>query len=158
MRCFGNLFVGRQTFTWTKSQHTLKAGAEFRANRDTTYFGTGINGMYVFGGGTSYAPVAIRSLSGANNIAAGAPLPDTLSALLTASLFSYGVAVAPPQFPQGDQIAESPPSLVMRSISSSRIRGKSPAAWSSITDCVMKCTGPSRSAPGVPPPLKGMNI
>jgi hypothetical protein len=104
MRCFGNLFVGRQTFTWLKGKHAIKAGGEFRANRDTTYFGIGINGSYVFGGGTSYAPVAIRSLSGAHNIAEGAPLPDTLSALLTASPFSYTVAVAPPQFPQGDQI------------------------------------------------------
>jgi hypothetical protein len=89
---------------WTKGKHTIKAGGEFRANRDTTYFGIGINGSYVFGGGTAYAPVAIRSLSGAHNIAVGAALPDTLSALLTASPFAYSTAVAPPIFPQGDQI------------------------------------------------------
>lgn len=104
IRDFGNLYVGRHTMTWTTPKHTVKAGGEFRANRDSTYFGTGVNGTYVFGGGTSYAPVAIRSLSGAHNIAAGDPLPDTLSALLTASPFSYNVAVAPPEFPQGDQI------------------------------------------------------
>ena len=34
----------------------------------------------------------------------GAPLPDTLSALLTASPFTYTVAVAPSIFPQGNQM------------------------------------------------------
>ena len=100
----GNLFQGRQTFSWTKGRHALKAGAEVRANRDTTYFGLGINGQYTFGGGTAYAPVAIRSLSGLHDIGAGAALPDTLSALLTASAFSFTIGVAPSYFPQGDQI------------------------------------------------------
>ncbi len=63
----GNLFVGRQSFTWTTPKHTIKAGGEWRGNRDTTYFGIGnINGsLDVFGGGTLYAPLAICSLSGA---------------------------------------------------------------------------------------------
>ena len=34
----------------------------------------------------------------------GDPLPDTLTGLLTASPFAYTLAVAPPFFPQGDQI------------------------------------------------------
>ncbi len=104
MTAFGNLFQGRQNFTLALNKHTLKWGAEFRANRDSTYFGTAPNGSYTFGGGTAYAPVNIRSLSGSHNIPAGAPLPDTLSALLSASPFAYTVAVAPQIFPQGDQI------------------------------------------------------
>jgi len=101
---YGNLFQGRQTFSWTTGKHAAKAGVEFRANRDSTYFGTSPNGSYTFGGGTAYSPVLIRSLSGAHDVAAGAPLPDTLSALLTASPFAYSLAVAPAYFPQGDQI------------------------------------------------------
>ncbi len=100
----GNLFQGRQSFSWIKGQHAWKAGAEFRANRDSTYFGQNINGSYTFGGGTAYAPAVIRSLSGTHDIAAGDPLPDTLSALLTGSPFAYTQAVAPQYFPQGDQI------------------------------------------------------
>ena len=101
---FGNLFQGRQSFTWTRSKHTVKAGGEFRANRDTTYFGTAPNGQYVFGGGAAFATTAIRSLSGQHDVQVGQQLPDTLSALLLGSAFSYSVAVAPPQFPQGSQI------------------------------------------------------
>ncbi len=100
----GNLFQGRETLTWIRGKHTIKAGAEFRANRDSTYFGTAPNGQYTFGGGTAYAPVNIPSLSGTHNIPAGAPLPDTLSALLSGSAFAYTIAVAPPSFPQGSQI------------------------------------------------------
>jgi hypothetical protein len=100
----GNLFVGRQSFAWTRGKHSFKFGGEFRANRDTTYFGTSPNGQYVFGGGAAFATSPIRSASGAHDIAVGQQLPDTLSAFLLGSAFSYTVAVAPPQFPQGDQI------------------------------------------------------
>ncbi len=100
----GNLFVGRQSFAWTRGQHSFKFGGEFRANRDTTYFGMSPNGQYVFGGGAAFATSAIRSASGAHDVAVGQQLPDTLSAFLLGSAFSYTVAVAPPQFPQGDQI------------------------------------------------------
>ena len=100
----GNLFQGRQNLAWIRGKHSLKAGVEFRANRDTTYFGVTPNGQYTFGGGTAYSPVDIPSASGTHNIPAGAPLPDTLSALLTGSAFAYTIAVAPPNFPQGDQI------------------------------------------------------
>jgi hypothetical protein len=100
----GNLFQGSQNFSWLKGKHSFKAGAEVRANRDTTYFGLGINGQYTFGGGMAYSPFAIHSQSGMHDVAAGAPLPDTLSALLTASAFSYAIAVAPSYFPQGNQI------------------------------------------------------
>lgn len=101
---YGNLFQGRQNVSWTNGKHSVKAGAEFRANRDTSYFGTSPNGEYTFGGGTAYSPVDIRSLSGLHIIHAGDPLPDTLTGLLTASPFAYTLAVAPPFFPQGDQI------------------------------------------------------
>jgi hypothetical protein len=101
---YGNLFQGQTNISWTVGKHNIKVGTEFRANRDSTYFGTTPNGSYTFGGGTSYAPFAIRSLSGAHDIAQGAPLPDTLSALVTASPFTYVAAVAPSIFPQGDQI------------------------------------------------------
>jgi len=100
----GNLFQGRQNFVWTRAKHSIKAGGEFRANRDTTYFGTTPNGQYTFGSGASFATAAIASASGAHNIAAGQQLPDTLSAFLLGSAFSYTTAVAPPQFPQGNQI------------------------------------------------------
>ena len=100
----GNLFQGRETSSWTFRRHSIKAGGEFRANRDSTYFGTAPNGAYTFGGGTAYSTGNIRSLSGAHDIGVGDPLPDTLSALLTGSAFAYSVAVAPLGFPQGDQI------------------------------------------------------
>ena len=100
----GNLFQGRENLTWTSARHSFKAGAEFRANRDTTYFGTSPNGQYTFGGGASYATADIRSLSGLHDVQVGDRLPDTLSALLMGSAFSYTVAVAPAGFPQGDQI------------------------------------------------------
>jgi hypothetical protein len=104
LTAIGNLFQGRLNLSWKLQKHAFKAGAEFRANRDTTYFGLSPNGSYTFGGGTAYAPFPIHSLSGTHDIAAGAPLPDTLSALLTASPFAYTLAVAPAYFPQGDQI------------------------------------------------------
>lgn len=101
---YGNLFEGRQDFTWMRGAHTIRAGGMFVANRDTTYFGTAPNGQYTFGGGSAYATAAIRSASGQHNIAVGQQLPDSLTALLLGSAFSYTVAVAPEQFPQGNQI------------------------------------------------------
>lgn len=101
---FGNLVTASQNFAVTRSKHTIKTGVEFRANRDTTYFGSSPNGQFTFGGGAAYATAAIRSATGAHNIQPGQQLPDTLTALLLGSAFSYTVAVAPPEFPQGDQI------------------------------------------------------
>jgi len=100
----GNLFMGRQSVAWTRGRHAFKFGGEFRANRDTTYFGIAPDGQYVFGGGAAFATSPILSASGGHDIAVGQQLPDTLSAFLLGSAFSYGVAVAPPQFPQGSQI------------------------------------------------------
>ena len=100
----GNLYQGRETLAWTSQRHAIKAGGEFRANRDSTYYGTAPNGAYTFGGGTAYSTANIRSLSGAHDVGIGDALPDTLSALLTGSAFAYSVAVAPPGFPQESQI------------------------------------------------------
>jgi hypothetical protein len=107
MASFGNLFQVRHNLTWTRKKHTWKAGFEIRANRDTTLFGISPNGEYTFGGGTAYSPVAIQSLSGGHDIQPGDPLPDTLTGLLTASAFTYAVAVAPAIFSQGDHIGDS---------------------------------------------------
>ncbi|MBB5342315.1 TonB-dependent receptor [Tunturibacter empetritectus] len=101
---YGNLFQARQNFVITIGRHLIKAGGEFRANRDTTYFGTSPNGEYDFGGGTAYSPVNITSQSGAHNIRVGDPLPDTLSGLLTGSAFVYTTAVASPYVSGGDHI------------------------------------------------------
>ncbi len=104
---YGSLFQARQNFTKTHGNHTWRAGFEGRFNVDTTIFGVSTNGLYVFGGGAAYSPVAIRSLSGAHDISVGQALPDSLTGLLTATPFQYSIAVAPPQFPQGDHIDEA---------------------------------------------------
>jgi hypothetical protein len=104
---YGNLFQVRQNFTWTHAKHNFKAGGEMRANRDTTVFGISPNGEYQFGGGVAYSPVNIHSSSGLHDIHVGDPLPDTLTGLLTASAFTYTVAVAPLMFAQGDRIGDS---------------------------------------------------
>jgi hypothetical protein len=51
--------------------------------------------------------VEIRSASGAHNVHPGDLLPDALTGLLTASAFTYSLAVAPAQFAQGDHIGDS---------------------------------------------------
>ena len=104
VRAFGNLFHARENVSFTTASHAFKTGAEVRLNRDSTYYGTSPNGEYDFGGGTAYSPVAIRSSSGTHDIRPGDPLPDTLSALLTGSPFSYTRAVAPSYFSNGQQI------------------------------------------------------
>ena len=101
---YGNLYQGRQNVTYIRGSHTFKAGFEARRNRDTTVFGLSPNGQYTFGGGTAYAPVPILSQSGRHQILPGDPLPDSLTAFLTGTPFSYTIAVAPAQFPSGDHI------------------------------------------------------
>jgi len=46
----------------------------------------------------------MRSVNGRHQILPGDPMPDSLSAFLTAPPFSYDISVSPPQFPQGDHI------------------------------------------------------
>ncbi len=101
---WANLYETRDNLTFTRGDHTYKAGFELRANRDTGTLGFYPNGAYTFGGGTSYSPVDIVSSSGHSGIGAGDPLPDTLSAFLTASPFSYQISVAPAGFPEGQKV------------------------------------------------------
>jgi hypothetical protein len=101
---WANLYQTRENLTYTRGKHTYKAGFEVRLNRDTGVFGLGPNGVYTFGGGTSYSPVNIVSESGRSGIQAGAPLPDALTSFLTASPFSYQIAVAPQSLPQGQNL------------------------------------------------------
>jgi Carboxypeptidase regulatory-like domain len=112
MQAYGNLFQGRQTASYIRGPHALKAGFEARLNRDTTYFGVAPNGEYDFGGGKAYAIEAIASQSGNHNINPGDPLPDTLSAFLSGSPFLYTVAIAPPYFSNGEHIG---PAAISRS-------------------------------------------
>jgi len=102
MQAYGNLFQGRENVAYVTPRHAFKFGAEFRGNRDTTYFGISPNGEYDFGGGTAYATEAIPSQSGTHNIQPGDPLPDTLSGFLSGSSFVYTVALAP-KFISGGQ-------------------------------------------------------
>ncbi len=101
---YGNVFQARENVSYIHGAHTLKAGFEVRANRDTSVFGFYPNGEYTFGGGTAYAPVEIRSRSGRHDIQPGDPLPDALTGFLTATPFSYSIAVSPAEFPQGDHL------------------------------------------------------
>ena len=101
---FNNLFSLRQVASYTTDHHAIKAGAEVRLNRDTSYFGQSPNGEYDFGGGTSYSPVELRSQSGAHTVHPGDALPDTLSSLLLGSAFVYTVAVAPSFISGGQHI------------------------------------------------------
>jgi hypothetical protein len=104
---YGIVFQARQTVAYTVGKHAYRAGFEVWANRDTTVFGLAPNGEYTFGGGTVYSPVVLQSVSGRHQILPGDPLPDSLSAFLTATPFSYDLSVSPPQFPQGDHIGWS---------------------------------------------------
>ncbi len=119
MQAYGNLFQGRQNVTYTRGQHTMKAGLEVRLNRDTTYFGISPNGEYDFGGGTAYATEFIPSQSGSHNVNPGDPLPDTLSSFLSGSPFVYTVAIAPPYFSNGPHIG---PAAISRSDSNAYIQ------------------------------------
>ncbi len=103
---FGNLFQGRQSFSYARGAHTVKLGGEARFNLDTSFFVYGPNGSYTFGGGTAYSPVAIPSASGLRNVRAGDVLPDTLSAFLTATPFSFSTETAPEQLGQSARIGE----------------------------------------------------
>ncbi len=104
---FGNLFQGRYSLAYWRGSHQFKMGFETRLNRDTTVFAFYPNGQYSFGGGTVYSPVGIRSQSGRHNILVGDPLPDTLTAFLTAAPFSFSTSVSPPIFAQGNRQGSS---------------------------------------------------
>ena len=100
---FGNLFQLRQNMSFLRGKHAFKWGAELRWNRDITVFGTNINGLYSFGGGTAFSPVFVPSASGTHDIHVGDPLPDSLTGLLTATPYSYNVVVAASFTQTGDR-------------------------------------------------------
>jgi hypothetical protein len=104
---YGNLFQLRQDMSDVRGSHAFKWGVEIRLNRDATIFGTNPNGIYSFGGGTAYSPVHIASASGQNDIQVGDPLPDSLTGLLTATPYSYGVIGAASFTPKGDRFDEA---------------------------------------------------
>jgi hypothetical protein len=112
MQAYGNLFHARQTVTWNRAAHTVKAGFEARLNRDTTYFGISPNGEYDFGGGSAYSTEYIPSLSGMHDVGVGDLLPDTLSGFLSGSPAAYTVAIASNQFSDGTHIG---PAAISRS-------------------------------------------
>ena len=103
----GDLYQIRWDTSYTHGTHNFKWGLDIRANRDTTIFGTNPNGVYTFGGGTAYSPVAITSASGLHNIQPGQPLPDALTGLLTATPYSYSITAAAAGTPTGDKFDEA---------------------------------------------------
>src|SRR5882672_2898366 len=104
---FGNLYQLKHDMSYVHSSHAFKWGTEIRFNRDATIFGTNPNGLYSFGGGTAYSPVLITSASGTHDIQPGDPLPDSLTGLLTATPYSYGVIAAASVTPTGDRFDEA---------------------------------------------------
>ncbi len=104
---YGNLYQLKHDMSYVHSNHAFKFGVEIRFNRDATIFGTNPNGIYSFGGGTAYSPVLITSASGTHDIQPGDPLPDSLTGLLTAAPYSYGVIAAADVTPKGDKFDEA---------------------------------------------------
>lgn len=104
---YGNVYQIKQDMVYVHGTHTFKWGLEIRLNKDATIFGTNPSGVYTFGGGTAFSPVAITSASGLHNIQPGAPLPDALTGLLTATPYSYSITAAASVTPKGDKFDEA---------------------------------------------------
>jgi hypothetical protein len=110
---YGNLYQFKQDMAFVRGSHVFKWGVEIRANRDSTIFGVNPNGAYQFGGGTAYCcgdgktPVTIASASGTHDISLGDPLPDSLTALLTATPYSYTITAPASITPIGDKFDEA---------------------------------------------------
>ena len=104
---YSNLYQLKQDFAFTRGSHAFKWGTEIRVNRDSTIFGTNPNGSYTFGGGPAYSPVFIPSASGTHDIQIGDLLPDSLTGLLTATPYSYGVTAAADLTPVGGKFNEA---------------------------------------------------
>lgn len=104
---FGNLFQLKHDMADIQGNHTFKWGVEIRVNRDATIWGVNPNGLYTFGGGTAYSPVAIVSASGQHDVQPGDPLPDALSGFLTASPYLYTVSAISDITPGGDRFDEA---------------------------------------------------
>jgi hypothetical protein len=104
---FGNVYQFKHDISYVHESHTFKWGAEIRLNKDATIFGTNPNGAYMFGGGTAYSPVLITSASGEHNILPGAPLPDALTGLLTATPYSFTISALEGLTPGGKRFDEA---------------------------------------------------
>jgi len=106
---YSNLYQFKQDFAWTHRSHAWKWGTEMRVNRDSTIFGVNPNGIYEFGGSKVYVPkdVTITSASGTHNFNPGDPLPDSLTALLTATPYSYNIMAAASITPVGGKFNEA---------------------------------------------------
>lgn len=104
---YGNLYQLKHDMVAIRGSHSFKFGVEIRVNRDSTIFGIGTNGSYTFGGGAAYSPVFIPSASGTHNINPGDKLPDSLTALLTATPYSYTIFAVAPITPIGDRFNEA---------------------------------------------------
>ncbi len=104
---YSNLYQIKANASYVHGKHSYKWGYESRANKDATIFGINTNGLYSFGGGRAYAPVAISSASGTHNIDVGDPLPDSLTGLLTATPYAYSVTGAASVTPTGDKFDEA---------------------------------------------------
>ena len=104
---FGNLFQFKHDMTDSQGKHTLKWGVEIRINRDATIWGVNPNGLYNFGGGTAYSPVAITSASGQHDVQPGDPLPDTLTGLLTATPYIFTTNAVSDITPAGNRFDEA---------------------------------------------------
>ena len=104
---YSNLYQFKEDINWIHGTHSFKWGTEIRVNRDSTIFGTNPNGIYEFGGGTAYSPVKITSASGTHDIQVGAPLPDSLTGLLTATAYSYNIIAAASLTPVGNKFNEA---------------------------------------------------
>jgi hypothetical protein len=104
---YSNLYQFKEDMAFARGAHSLKWGVEIRFNRDSTIFGVNPNGAYQFGGGTAYSPVEITSASGTHNINPGDPLPDSLTALLTATPYSYSITAPASITPVGGKFDEA---------------------------------------------------
>lgn len=104
---YGNLYQLKHDLGYVHANHSLKLGAEIRFNRDATIFGTNVNGLFGFGGGTAYSPVLIPSASGTHDIRVGDPLPDSLTGLLTATPYEFNIVAAANVTPVGDKFDEA---------------------------------------------------
>ncbi len=103
----GNQLELRQTLAKIHGRHTFEAGMEIRIDRNSEINSNNVNGTYVFGGGPAYSPVAIPSASGQRDVRPGDLLPDTLSALLTATASSYTRTIGGRGFSQGNLVARN---------------------------------------------------
>ena len=104
---YSNLYQLKEDMSLVRGSHAFKWGLEIRVNRDSTIFGTNPNGQYDFGGGPAYSPEHIPSASGMNDIQQGQLLPDSLTQLLTATPYSYGITAPASITPIGDKFDEA---------------------------------------------------